>query len=99
MKKQIDEIREMARDLRESEHWYFDDKSVDFELDIVRTAKNLYNLDYRKASKVALEVIGEVVSKAKGIFYPDCDYDVSDIHYNLDWLEAELTKKYTEGKK
>lgn len=51
---------------------------------------------YRKTSDVAEEVIGEVVLKAKAIFCPDCDYDVADIRYALDWLGAELKKKYME---
>jgi hypothetical protein len=54
---------------------------------------------YRKASDVAEETIGEVISKAKAIFCPDCDYDVADIRYALDWLEAEFKKKYTESEK
>ena len=68
-----------------------------FECKAMTYAKRFYHAGYRKASEVALEVIGEVVSKAKAIFCPDCDYDVADIRYNLDWLEAELKKKYTEG--
>lgn len=45
MKEQIDE---MAKDLQKSEHWYFDEKSVDFELDRRKTAENLYNAGWRK---------------------------------------------------
>jgi hypothetical protein len=50
--------------------------------------------DYRKAS----DIISEVIAIAKQIFCPDCDYDVADIRYNLDWLEAELKKKYESEK-
>ena len=49
------QIEEMAKDLQKSEHWYFNDHSVDFELDRKKTAENLYNADYRKIS----ENIGE----------------------------------------
>lgn len=42
------QIEEMAKDLQKSEHWYFNDHSVDFELDRKKTAENLYNAGYRK---------------------------------------------------
>ena len=45
------QIEEMAKDLRKSEHWEFNDTSVDFELDHRKTAKNLYNEGYRKQSE------------------------------------------------
>lgn len=43
------QIEEMAKDLQKSEHWYFNDHSVDFELDRKKTAENLYNAGYRKS--------------------------------------------------
>ena len=51
--------------------------------------------NYRKHNEIALEVIDEVIEKAKGIFCPDCEYDVADIRYNLDWLGAEIKNKYS----
>ena len=45
------QIEEMAKDLRKSEHWYFDDTDCDFELDRKKTAKNLYDAGYRKQSE------------------------------------------------
>lgn len=45
------QIEEMAKDLQKSEHWYFNDHSVDFELDRKKTAENLYNAGYRKQSE------------------------------------------------
>jgi hypothetical protein len=45
------QIEEMAKDLQKSEHWYFNDHSVDFELDRKKTAENLYNAGYRKQNK------------------------------------------------
>lgn len=42
------QIEEMAKDLQKSEHWYFNDHSVDFELDRKKTAENLYNAGWRK---------------------------------------------------
>ena len=45
------QIEEMAKDLQKSEHWYFKDHSVDFELDRKKTAENLYNVGYRKQSE------------------------------------------------
>ena len=42
------QIEEMAKDLQKSEHWEFNETSVDFELDRRKTAKNLYNAGYRK---------------------------------------------------
>ena len=47
------QIAEMAKDLRKSEFWYFDDTDCDFELERKKTAENLYNAGYRKASDVA----------------------------------------------
>lgn len=44
------QIEEMAKDLQKSEHWYFNDHSIDFELDRKKTAENLYNAGYRKQS-------------------------------------------------
>lgn len=45
------QIEEMAKDLQKSEHWYFDEKSVEFELDRQKTAENLYNTGYLKQSE------------------------------------------------
>jgi Zn finger protein HypA/HybF involved in hydrogenase expression len=95
MNKQIEEIRAMAKCLACNVFW---DEDEILTVNCLETAKRLYLNGYRKSTDIALEVIGEVVSKAKAIFCPDCDYDVADIRYNLDWLEAELKKKYeSEG--
>ena len=45
------QIEEMAKDLRKSEHWFFDDRDCDFELDRKKTAETLYNAGYRKQSE------------------------------------------------
>ena len=52
------QIEEMAKDLQKSEHWYFNDHSVDFELDRFKTAENLYNAGYRKQSEGEWVVCG-----------------------------------------
>lgn len=49
------QIEEMAKDLQKSEHWYFNDHSVDFELDRKKTAENLYNAGYRKQEWISVE--------------------------------------------
>lgn len=43
-----EQIRKMANDLRNAEHWYYDEISCTAELDEQKTAKNLYNAGYRK---------------------------------------------------
>lgn len=46
-----DQIRQMANDLRNAEHWYYDEISCTAELDEQKTAKNLYDAGYRKQSE------------------------------------------------
>lgn len=64
------QIEEMAKDLQKSEHWYFNDKSVDFELDRKKTAENLYNAGYRK------QIVGEWKLGKSGCMYfcSSCGY-------------------------
>lgn len=58
------QIEEMAKDLQKSEHWYFNDHSVDFELDRKKTAENLYNTGYRKQSDNVIPCkVGQTVYK------------------------------------
>lgn len=52
---------------------------------------------YAKGYRMALEVIRDFIEKAKEIFVPEGDYDGTDVIWNLEWIEAELKKKYTEG--
>lgn len=97
--KQIEEMANIINEMPEPNGHYYDEilQAHEAFADCFTIARCLIEeKGYRKASEVALEVIGEVVLKAKAIFCPDCDYDVSDIRYNLDWLEAELKKKYME---
>lgn len=47
-----DQIRQMANDLRNAEHWYYDEISCTAELDEQKTAKNLYDAGYRKQSEM-----------------------------------------------
>lgn len=64
------QIEEVAKDLQKSEHWYFDEKSVDFELDRKKTAENLYNAGYRKQSENTVELpckVGDKVYQADGV--------------------------------
>ena len=42
------QIEEMAKDLQKSEHWCFNEHSIDFEIDRKKTAENFYNAGYRK---------------------------------------------------
>ena len=92
MEKQIEEIREMARDLQNSEHWRYDDLCLEFKLDNERTAENLYNAGYRKASDVAREIFEEIDDAMT-------DHARGDIDNH--WLYvrvSELKKKYeSEG--
>ena len=85
------QIEEMANDLRKSEFWYFDDTDCDFELERKKTAENLYNAGYRKASDVAREIFEEIdkIVIRKVIDHGEIVYDVTDKY-------AELKKKYTE---
>lgn len=57
------QIEEMARDICECYHngiCYQDDKPCDLRCDSMTDAEYLHDKGYRKASEVALEVIGEV---------------------------------------
>ena len=83
------QIAEMAKDLRKSEFWYFDDTDCDFELERKKTAENLYNAGYRKASDVAREIFEEI----ENLFLKD---NFRLICNRSDF--AELKKKYTENK-
>ena len=84
-------FKPFADDLRKAESWC----ELDGVLNRYQTVKNLHKMGYRKA----LEVIRDFIEKAKEIFVPDGDYDGTDVIWNLEWLETELKKKYTEGKK
>lgn len=64
MKDQIKKqaIGEMSMDLKKAEHWYLDTDTCDYELDRVKTVKNLYGFDagYRK------QIVGEWVDQYRG---------------------------------
>ena len=75
------QIKEMARDLQKSEHWEFNDTSVDFELDRRKTAEKLYNAGYRRQD----EVIKEFVKKFES-YIGNCTFTMgqyNDIQYAL----------------
>lgn len=58
---ELEQIKQMANDLRNAEHWYYDEISCTAELDAQKTAKNLYNMGYRRQSKDMLDI--ETVKK------------------------------------
>ena len=86
------QIEEMAKDLRKSEFWYFDDTDCDFELERKKTAENLYNAGYRKASEVAEEIFEEIDRMIYKVLN-DRHYIMGDMCYEV----AELKNKYTES--
>ena len=90
-----EQIGEMAKDLQKSEHWYFDEKSVDFELDHRKTAENLYNAGYRKQS----EVIDDFVKRLLDAF-PEANRDnrCPSIYFDdYVYIIEELAEEMKEG--
>ena len=65
---EIEQIQEMAKDLRKAEFWTFDDFACEARLDEKHTAESLYAKGYRKASEVARETIEEAIEVARHIF-------------------------------
>lgn len=79
--KQEKQIEKMAKDLQKSEHWCFNEHSVDFEIDRKKTAENLYNAGYRRQD----EVIKEFVKKFES-YIGNCTFTMgqyNDIQYAL----------------
>ena len=101
-------IKPFADDLRKAESWC----DLDGVLNRSKTAQNLYNMGYRKASEVAREIFEEIEKEIELAL--ECNYKIKrDAHDDneglviyvdgkIDCLRgltdfvAELKKKYTE---
>ena len=98
MSREKQKIKEMAKDLRQAEHWAWNDYECDMELDRRKTAENLYNAGYRKQSEGEWIIKSEIYKLFDDVdeeLYVECS--ICQRRFNVPYeLDDEKIFKYAK---